>query len=160
MLKKIGLLAGLAVGAIVLTLLLPGNTLKYDLNAQNLETGGIIPQKYISEGEEKEVLTIYYKDELLGIVHDIDEYEQFLKRIYEEKYAEDFPNTEVGLGEDVHVSKTVSQLEAEDKDEEIFAYLEENNFFSIMGYKIEFSNGSIAYVKNSEDFVRAVKILY
>lgn len=155
MLKKIGLLVGLAVGAMALTLLLPSDTLQYDLNAKDLETDGIISQKYVSEGEEKEVLTIYYKDQLLGIVHDIDEYEQFLERIYEEKYAEDFPNTEVGLGEDVHVSKTLSQLEVEDKDEEIFAYLEENNFFSIMGYKIEFSNGSIAYVKNSDDFIRA-----
>ena len=47
------------------------------------------------------------------------------------------------------------QLEVEDKDEEIFAYLENNNLFSVMGYKIEFSNGSIAYVKNSEDFMSA-----
>lgn len=153
--KKIGLLMGLALAALAITLLLPKDTIQYDLNAKSLETNGIISQKYISEGEEREVLSIYYKDELLGIIHDIDEYEEFLKRVYEEKYAEDFPDTEVGLGEDVHVSYSFSVLEAEDKDEEIFAYLEENNFFSIMGYKIEFSNGSIAYVKNSADFMKA-----
>ena len=45
MLKKIGLLVGLAVGAMALTLLLPGDTLQYDLNAKDLETDGIISAK-------------------------------------------------------------------------------------------------------------------
>ena len=75
------------------------------------------------------MLSIYYKDQLLGIIHDIDEYNQFLDRVYEEKYVKDFPGTEIGLGEDVHISTSISSLEVEDKDEEIFAYLENNNLF-------------------------------
>lgn len=156
MLKKIGLMTGLLLGAAALTFLTPKANETYVLSASDkLETGGIINQRYVSEGNQKENLSIYYKDQLLGIVHDLDEYEAFLDRIYDEKYAEDFPDTEVGLGEDIHTSTILSVLEVEDKDEEIFSYLEENNFFSIMGYKIEFSNGSIAYVKNSDDFMQA-----
>lgn len=156
MLKKISLLAVLAIGAIILTLLSPKALGVFDLSNKNsIQTDGIIHQKYIKEGQETEILSIYYRDKLLGIIHDIDEYQAFLDRIYKEKYAKDFPNTTVGLGEDIHVSKSLSVLEVEDKDEEIFAYLEENNFFSILGYKIEFSNGSIAYVKNSDDFMKA-----
>lgn len=154
--KTMVLLAGLAFAALGITLLTPREQFQYDLEAiDKLQTNGIINQKYLHEGEGKEVLTIYYKDQLLGIVHDETAYNAFLKRIYEEKYVQDFPNTQVGLGEDIHISKTVTTLEAENKDEEIFSYLEENNFFSIMGYKIEFSNGAVAYVKNSEDFMKA-----
>ncbi len=156
MLKKIALLSALAAGAAVITFLTPKNNIEFDLTAnQELNTGGIISQKYIEEGKEKEVMSIYYKEDLLGIVHDMDKYQAFLDRIYNEKYAESFPDTQVGLGEDIHVSVSLSNLEAEDKDEEIFAYLEDNNYFSIMGYKIEFSNGSIAYVQNSDDFMKA-----
>lgn len=153
--KKIGLWVAIVLGAIALTILTPTAFKYFDLSAADLNTNGIIPQKYLSEGEKKEVISIYYKEDLLGIVHDVSEYEEFLDSIYEEKYQEDFPDSSVGLGEDIHISKTISALEVEDKDEEIFKYLEDHNFFSIMGYKIEFDNGSVAYAKSSEDFIKA-----
>lgn len=152
--KKIGLLIGLAIISLALTFVMSKDDSYFDLN-DTLQTNGIINQNYVNQSNEKEILSIYYKDQLLGIIHDMDEYNQFLDRVYEEKYVNDFPGTEIGLGEDVHISTSISSLEVEDKDEEIFAYLEENNLFSVMGYKIEFSNGSIAYVKNSEDFMSA-----
>lgn len=152
--KKIGLLIGLAILALALTFITSNDDTQFDIQG-TFQTNGIINQKYVNQSNEKEILSIYYKDKLLGIVHDMDEYQQFLDRVYEEKYVEDFPGTEIGLGDDVHVSPSLSTLEVEDKDEEIFAYLEKNNLFSVMGYKIEFSNGSIAYVKNSEDFMSA-----
>lgn len=154
--QRVLLLAILAVVSLAFAFLMPNDeSMKL---ANDMELNGIIPQKYIRKNlEEKEVLNIYYKEELLGIVHDLDEYEAFLNRIYIEKYAEEFPDTEVGLGEDIHVSKSLSYFEVEDKDEEIFEYLESNNFFSIMGYRIEFSNGAVTYVKDSEDFIKARK---
>lgn len=152
--KKIGLLIGLAIISLALTFVMSKDDIYFDLK-DTLQTNGIINQNYLTQSNEKEMLSIYYKDQLLGIIHDIDEYNQFLDRVYEEKYVKDFPGTEIGLGEDVHISTSISSLEVEDKDEEIFAYLENNNLFSVMGYKIEFSNGSIAYVKNSEDFMSA-----
>ena len=154
MYKKIVWVVGLVVSAAVLTFLTPGDK-TYDIESNPLTTEGIIDQRYVQEGEEKEILSIYYKDQLLGIVHDIDEYEEFLNRIYEEKYVTDFPGSEIGLGGDIHMSTSLSSLQIEDKDEEIFTYLENNNLFSIKGYKIEFSNGTICYVKNSEDFIKA-----
>lgn len=152
--KKIVWVAGLVCLAAILTFLTPGKK-TYNIESTPLTTEGIINQQYLQEGEEREVLSIYYKDQLLGIVYDIDEYEEFLNRVYEEKYVTDFPGSEIGLGGDIHMSTSLSSLQIEDKDEEIFAYLEENNLFSIKGYKIEFSNGTICYVKNSEDFIKA-----
>lgn len=154
MMKKIGLIVGLVAFAAGLTYFTPKES-KYEIQANVLTTNGIIPQSYIQSNEEKELLSIYFEDQLLGIVHDLDEYKAFLNRIYEEKYVEDFPESEIGLGEDIHISTSLSSLEVEDKDEEIFTYLEENNLFSIMGYKIEFSNDAICYVKNSDDFMKA-----
>lgn len=154
MYKKIGLLVGLGIFSLALTFGMSHEKTSYQLNGQ-LETNGIVSQKYVEESDEHEILSIYYKEELLGIIHDIDEYEDFLDRVYEEKYAKDFPGSEIGLGEDVHISKSLSTLKVEDKDEEIFTYIEDNSLFSVMGYKIEFSNGSIVYVKNSDDFMRA-----
>ncbi len=152
--KKIVWVVGLVVSAAVLTFLTPGDK-TYNIESNPLTTEGIIDQQYVQGGEEKEILSIYYKDQLLGIVHDIDEYEEFLNRIYQEKYVTDFPGSEIGLGGDIHMSTSLSSLHIEDKDEAIFTYLEENNLFSIKGYKIEFSNGTICYVKNSEDFIKA-----
>lgn len=145
--------------ALGLAFLLPGQDTSASLGsafARRIEFYSIVGQQITeTNSEAKEVLSIYHKDELLGVIHSQQAYQSFLNRIYEEKYREDFPNTEVGLGEDIHVSTSLSYFEYEDKDEEIFAYLEDNNLFSIMGYKIEFSNGTIAYVKDIEDFKKA-----
>lgn len=154
MYKKIGLLVGLAIVALALTFVMSHEKTQYALSNQ-IETNGIVNQKILYQSEEKEILSIYYQDQLLGIIHDLDEYEKFLDSVYKSKYVKDFPGTEIGLGEDVHISKSISTLEVEDKDQEIFTYLETNRLFSVMGYKIEFSNGSIAYVKNSDDFMQA-----
>ena len=153
MYKKIGLFAGLVIIAALLTLITPKDK-AYDIQA-SFFTDGIINQQYINSSNEKEILSIYYKDQLLGIIYDTEKYEKFLDEVYEEKYVDAFPGSEIGLGGDVHTSTSLSTLNVEDKDEEIFTYLETNNLFSIMGYKIEFSNGSICYVKNSDDFIQA-----
>ena len=157
--KQLYLIAGLAFFALALAFIYPQNSSAVDFNAQtSLEVAenAIIPQKIIAtKDQEESVLSIYYQDRLLGVIHDREEYDAFLNRIYEEKYAADFPDSAVGLGEDIHISEARTYCEVEDKDEEIFAYIEENNLFSILGYKFEFSNGSIAYVKNQEDFIHA-----
>lgn len=157
--KQLYLIAGLALCALVLTFVLPQNssaTYVTSKTSADLAQNAIIPQKIIAtKDKEEEVLSIYYKDKLLGVVHDLEDYNDFLNRIYEEKYAQDFPDSQVGLGEDIHISTSLSYIEVEDKDDEIFAYIEQNNLFSILGYKFEFSNGSIAYVKNQDDFIRA-----
>lgn len=155
-LKLIGLLMLLAL---LLTFLLPYHSNEVYMTSQtskDLAQKAIIPQKILSTNDqEKTVLSLYYQDRLLGIIHDREDYDAFLARIYEEKFAQDFPNSEVGLGEDIHISESLSYFEVEDKDDEIFDYIEKNNLFSILGYKFEFSNGNIAYVENQEDFIRA-----
>lgn len=157
--KTIGAVIACVVVALALAFFYPKESIGASLvgdKKNDLQQVSIIPQEILgTNATAEDVLSIYYKDQLLGNVHDIDEYNAFLSRIYDEKYAEKFPNSKVGLGEDIHASTTLSYYEYEDKDEEIFAYLEENNLFSIMGSRIEFSSGAIAYVKDTEVFLEA-----
>ena len=64
-----------------------------------------------------------------------------LEYVYNEKYSEQFPNSSVGLGEDLHMSTQYSYYVYENKDEEIINYIDQEQIFSIYGYKVEFSNG-------------------
>lgn len=148
-----------AIAALGLAFLLPTQDNEASLKnsfARRMNFETIVDQYVLkTNSEAKEVLSVYHKDKLLGVIYSQDAYDQFLDRVYEEKFMKDFPGTEVGLGEDVHISKTYSYFEYEDKDKEIFDYLEKNNLFSIMGYRVEFSNGEVAYVKDMNDFQKA-----
>lgn len=116
----------------------------------------IVPQTTTlrSEGEH-EVYTLYEKDRLLGVVHDQTKLDALLKRVYSERYETDFPNTKLGLGEDIHAMQTLTIFEYEDKDDEIMAYLDSNDSFSVNATRIAFSNGATLYVKNIDDFYSA-----
>jgi len=116
----------------------------------------IIPQKVISTSElEQTHKVIYYKDKIIGILHDETKLEAMMDMAYQDRYAKDFPDTKLGLGEDIHLSSEVGYFVYEDKDDEILNYINENNLFSVEATKIEFSNGEVIYVKNLDDFTAA-----
>lgn len=109
----------------------------------------------LNENGEHEVFMIYEKDRLLGVVHDQSKLDALLERVYKERYETDFPNTKLGLGEDLHTMETLSIFNYEDKDDEIMQYLDEHDLFSVNATRILFSNGATLYVKNIEDFYAA-----
>lgn len=116
----------------------------------------IIPQTTTLRDEgEHEVFMVYEKDRLLGVVHNQEKLTDLLSRVYSERYVADFPDTKLGLGEDIHTMETLSLFDYEDKDDEIMAYLDSNNLFSVNANRILFSNGAILYVKNIDDFYTA-----
>lgn len=124
-----------------------GNSL--DLN----EKEAIITQKIDGEyKDEQEVSTIYIGNQVIGILRDDTKLDSLLSKVYKERYEKDFPDTKIGLGEDIHLRKTLSKIRYENKDEEILSYLDKEDMFSVEVDKIEFSNGEIAYVKNMKDF--------
>lgn len=116
----------------------------------------IISQEAVLRPEgEHGVFMIYEKDRLLGVLHDDKKLDALLDRVYTDRYENDFPNTELGLGEDIYTTETLSMFDYEDKDEEILQYLDEHDAFSVNATRISFSNGAILYVKNIEDFYAA-----
>jgi len=106
-------------------------------------------------GDPAEVTKIYVKDQLLGILSSESSMSKALSATYKEKYKEDYPNSAVGLGEDVYTVKEQSYFNYEDIDNEIIQYLKDNDLFSIAAYKVEFSNGAVIYVKDIDMFTEA-----
>ncbi|MEG0842373.1 MAG: peptidoglycan DD-metalloendopeptidase family protein [Erysipelotrichaceae bacterium] len=116
----------------------------------------IIPQAVTKENKtEKEITTIYLKDRIIGIIKDNEKIDALLSDVYQKRYKQDFPDSKIGLGEDIHIRKVFSFFEYEDKDAQILAYLDKKDMFSVEVNKIEFSNGEVAYVKNLNDFTNA-----
>ncbi len=109
--------------------------------------------------EPKEVVKVYDAGALIGVVQDYTIIEQMLKEIYVEQYQEDFPDTVMGLGEDIYISSELSSMEYENKDIEIRDYLRDNDSFSIETNRIEFHDGqgvyATIYVRDIEDFYAA-----
>lgn len=113
----------------------------------------MIPQKVLETTKDEQIhYVIYEKDQIIGILHDKHKLDAMLTRVYETKYRDEFPDTQLGLGEDIHLSSEVSYFTYEDQDEAILQYLEEHNLFSVETNKIEFSNKQVIYVKNMDDF--------
>lgn len=101
------------------------------------------------------IYKLYLEDELIGVVNDKSALDDFLTQIYAERYAADFPDTQLGLGADITMVSETSVLSYENKDPEIFDYLAENDLFSVEVYKVKFSNGAIIYVKDKDLFEEA-----
>ncbi len=113
----------------------------------------IIEQRVIQTNHEaKEVHNLYYKDRKVGVLYDREKLDAFLSNVYMERYEADFPDTKLGLGEDVYIVNSLSYVEYENKDDEILSYINDHDLFSVETHKIAFSNGAILYVKSLEDF--------
>lgn len=133
------------------------NTNELQVSANN-ETS-IIAQKIISYSkEENQYNKIYVNGKLLGVISNLDYFNNLIKKKYQD-YETDFPNTELGLSEDIYIVNEKSFVNFENIDDQIFNYLNDNDLFGIKTTKIEFSttNGvyEIIYVKNLEDFYNA-----
>ncbi len=158
--KQLILIVSLAFVSILLAFFYPKfgiiNAIPDEDTAAQLAQDAIIPQKVIETfSEEQSIYTVYYKDRQLGIITDQSKLDSFLNQVYEERYKDEFPDSKVGFGEDIHVTESYSLSKVEDKDDEIIAYIDENDLFSIMGYKVEFSNGSVVYVQDPTEFSKA-----
>lgn len=101
---------------------------------------------------------IYSKGKLIGVIKDYD----YLMSLIEDKYKDfedEFPNTSLGLGQDVYIVEEKSYANFENIDDDIFNYLVKNNLLGIKTTEIEFSTSSgvyeIIYVKSLDDFNRA-----
>ncbi len=127
-----------------------------DFNSAFDIENAIIPQKVLNTTQtEQNNTVIYYKDSIIGVLNDDSKLDQMLAEVYQNRYAQDFPDTKLGLGEDVHIVNEINFFTYENKDDEILKYINENNLFSVEANKIEFSNGEVIYVKNIDDFVAA-----
>lgn len=157
--KNIYALLGALGIAIILTILTPfmsPQAIEANVSKTFDSQEAIIPQKVLETTKsEQSQNVLFYKDQIIGVLTDESKLDTLLHDVYETRYKADFPDTKIGLGEDIHVAQEVSFFKYENKDEEILKYIDENSLFSVESNMIEFSNGEVIYVKNVEDFYKA-----
>lgn len=107
--------------------------------------------------EPQKVDVLYYKNQLIGVINDDSKLQSMLRDVYQTRYQKAYPNTSLGLSKDIHYAKEYSLERYEDKDAEILSYINKNDLFSIETNRITFSNGSVLFVRDLDDFKEAQK---
>jgi len=129
------------------------------IDAKHTNETSLISQEVLSYSEnENTYYKIYDTGKLIGIINDYDYIKQQIKNEYRE-FENDFPNSELGLGEDVYVVSETSFLNFENIDDQIMDYLIDNNLLGVRVTAVEFSTQEgvydIIYVKDIQDFYDA-----
>lgn len=157
--KKLYPLLGAFLVAGILTILSPmlsPKPIEASVSATFDSENAIIPQKVLQTTKEEQVYYVVYdQDQLIGVLSDPKKLDALLERVYHEQYETEFPNSKLGVGENVHISEELCFFTYENKDDEILNYIEEHDLFSVEANKITFSNGEVMYVRNIDDFLAA-----
>ena len=126
------------------------------LTAATIKEASLVEQPVMAVNlAPHQIKKVYYKDQLIGVLTSEEALQTFLDSIYTENYQKDFPNTKLGLGKDIFITTEESYITYNNVDQQIFDYLRQYDLFSVLVYKIKFSNGAIIYVKNTTDFENA-----
>lgn len=104
---------------------------------------------------QQTIQKLYLGTELIGILSRDANVQGFLDKVYASRYQSTFPDSKLGLGENITLITELSYFDYENKDLEILSYLDTNDLFSVEVDKIEFSNGAVIYVKDLSLFEEA-----
>ena len=123
------------------------------------KTDSLIEQKVTGYSDHKITYSkLYYNGTLLGTITDLDRIYEGIEEEYR-NYEDRFPDTALGLSEDLYIVQEDTFNVVENKDEEILRYLISNNLLGVKTNAIEFSTASgiydIIYVNNLDDFYTA-----
>ena len=161
--KKFALIAAALLLSAVMAFLFPSagfSEQSNELESLDVSHNAVFNQKI--EGvydSPRETTYIYVAGKLLGAIEDPLRIDQFLNELYENEYAQDYPETTLGLGEDVYLSTELSLYDYQDIDDAIIDYLKRTNSIGIRVSAIEFSDSKgvydTIYVKNIDDFYTA-----
>lgn len=129
-----------------------------DSNLSNEVANSLLQQKVTNTlNQPKTITKIYDKTQLIGIVDDPGDLKTLLHNEYVAQYQQDFPKTELGFNEDIFTTTELSYFTYENKDQEIFDYIQKNDKFAVLTNKVVFSNGAVIFVNNVDDFNDAKK---
>ena len=123
------------------------------------ESSSLLKQEVSGYGDKKITYNkLYNGGKLVGVISDLDFFYSEIDKEYQ-KYEDKFPNTSLGLSEDLYIVKEDGYSIFENIDEEIVSYLVENDLLGVKTNAIEFStNGNVydvIYVNDLDDFKEA-----
>ena len=134
------------------------------ITANVVNEKSLVPQEIISYSDKENTYNkIYSNGKLIAVVNDLD----YLYGLIEEKYKdyeEEFPDTELGLGDDVYIVEEKSYAVFANVDDQIMEYLNNNDLLGVKTTAVEFSTAEgvyeIIYVKDYEDFSNALETFF
>ena len=134
------------------------------IDANIINETSLVTQEVVGYSKEEVIHNkIYASGRFIGIINDLDYLYELIENKYKD-YEKDFPNSSLGLSDDVYISQEKSYVLVEDVDEDIFNYLLNNDLLGIRTTSIELSTASgvydIIYVKDYEDFNNALEKFY
>ena len=152
----------LALGIVIFLPELMGGQKQIDANIENSRS--LVLQRVLSYGQDEvSYHKIYYKGKLIGVISDLDYLNSMISKRYRD-YEKDFPNTELGLSNDVYIVEEKSFIHFENVDDQIMDYLVENSLLGVKTTAVEFSTSEgvyeIIYVKNYSDFSTALELFF
>ena len=163
MTKNVAVLAISLLLAILIVVFVPGqfNSQANKTFETEAQEKSIIDQNITSiAASPKTIQKLYKNNELVGIVSSENALKKYLNTIYEDDYKTLFPDSKITLGKNIYLVEEQSYYIYENKDDDIFNYLTENDLFSIKATLVSFSdeNGIYAemYVKNKEIYNEAL----
>ena len=150
--KRFLVILGCLVGAIAIAVFLPLITSDYTARATPstivASEEGIVPQEIVEVIQSPtQIHKIYNQGQLIGVLTSQQDLDSFIKQVYREEYAQDFPSSSLSLGQDVYITDEQSLFVYENKDTEIFDYLRTNHLFTIAATSIEFSDDTGVYAE-------------
>lgn len=160
--KSVSIIGSLFM-AILIVLFLPFSRQSMEISSNQVQPEEMILDQAILRVEKNpiEIHKVYHNGTLVGVLNDENKLDEFLNGIYQENYAEDYPESSVSLHDDVYVSKEMSYYIYEDHDEEILSYIRENELFAIKAIEVQFidSDGVYAqiYVRNEDIYDEAMQ---
>lgn len=133
-----------------------------NVNAYNIEhTNELskVPQDIIGYSDDKNTYyKLYQKDQLVGVVSDIDYFNSLIDDQYYQ-FEDEFPNASLGLVNECYIVDETSNIIFDNIDDEIMNYVIENKLIGVDTTSVEFSTTEgvfdIIYVLNKEDFYEA-----
>lgn len=157
--KKIMMITAVAILSIFLGYKSNQNNVSADLKKayEIVDTSeSLFPQKVDRVSESPvEVVKLYREEQLVGIIHDERRLQDMFDEYYQTEYQEEFPDSKLGFVDDLIQIKELSYNVYEDRDDDIFNYIHDEELFAIEVNKVIFSNGTVIYVKNLADFSSA-----
>ncbi len=155
----------LILSLVVLSLIMVGITSVFNSSTEDCVDCIVYEKTTISQQIESyttepvELNKLYNGAEFIAYITDLDNVNKLLDDVYNERYAEIFPDTEVGLADTMYIVKEEGYFIPEDIDQKIIEYIDVNDNYSIATYRIDFSTETGVYasinVLNEEIFLEA-----
>ena len=128
------------------------------VEGENFSIESLVNQNAVLGNDVNTYNYLYYQGKLVGVITSLDTFYSEINNEYQ-KYVDKFPNTSLGLSEDLLLTKEKTFNKYENKDNEIVSYLIDNDLLGVKTTAIEFSTSEgvydVIYVSDLEMFYQA-----